>query len=213
MNPGDDDISGLRLSCRRRVSQCPSNNFILGCYKTQRHAATFLLVILGTSETFYLGTLYSMLQIFCARGFFHGFHSLSLLQLTLPGWGSCADLVKNRGVLCSWCDLSKNDVRSNIKKNLLPSYPKNLQQRASTVLAGGGKEPGNGENGQKIFTGGEDRQRRPRSDRARETRGKAIVSGRVSERATLARSLARTVSHLHFSCHDRLRYDRLRDHS
>ena len=31
-------------------------------------------------------------------------------QPTLAGWGSCADLIKNRGVLCCWCDLLKNDA-------------------------------------------------------------------------------------------------------
>ena len=42
-------------------------------------------------------------------------------QLTLPGWGSCADLAKNRRVLCSWCDLLKNVAileRTSYQKNL-----------------------------------------------------------------------------------------------
>ena len=39
-------------------------------------------------------------------------------QLTLPGWGSCADLVRNRGVLCSWCNLFKSDVGTSYQRNL-----------------------------------------------------------------------------------------------
>ena len=47
-------------------------------------------------------------------------------QLSLPGWGSCTDLVKNRGALCSWCDLSKNDTILE-----RTSYQKNMQHRVS----------------------------------------------------------------------------------
>ena len=32
--------------------------------------------------------------------------------------GSCADLVRNRGVLCSWCNLFKSDVGTSYQRNL-----------------------------------------------------------------------------------------------
>ena len=46
-------------------------------------------------------------------------------QLTLPDWGSCANLVKNRGVLCSWCNLFKNYAileRTSYQKNCIIEY-------------------------------------------------------------------------------------------
>ena len=57
-------------------------------------------------------------------------------QLPLPGWGSCADLVKNRGVLCSWCDLFKNDAILE-----RTSYQKNLQHRVRSKVGPDGWGP------------------------------------------------------------------------